>query len=97
MALKDVVNRHILDLSPYQPGKPIEELERELGITGSIKLASNESPLGPSPKAQAAIRAAIGGLQIADQSIHISVLNHLFHFFSHGASVRSGIPDRYCQ
>jgi histidinol-phosphate aminotransferase len=62
MALKDVVNRHILDLSPYQPGKPIEELERELGITGSIKLASNESPLGPSPKAQAAIRAAVDGL-----------------------------------
>ncbi|MBW2289622.1 MAG: histidinol-phosphate transaminase [Deltaproteobacteria bacterium] len=62
MALKDVVNRHILDLRPYQPGKPIEELERELGITGSIKLASNESPLGPSPKAQAAIRAAVDGI-----------------------------------
>jgi histidinol-phosphate aminotransferase len=62
MALKDVVNRHILDLRPYEPGKPIEELERELGITGSIKLASNESPLGPSPKAQAAIREAVGGL-----------------------------------
>jgi histidinol-phosphate aminotransferase len=62
MALKDVVNRHILDLRPYEPGKPIEELERELGITGSIKLASNESPLGPSPKAQAAIRAAVDGL-----------------------------------
>ena len=62
MALSDVVNRHILDLRPYEPGKPIEELERELGITGSIKLASNESPLGPSPKAQAAIRAAVAGL-----------------------------------
>jgi histidinol-phosphate aminotransferase len=62
LALSDVVNRHILDLRPYEPGKPIEELERELGITGSIKLASNESPLGPSPKAKAAIRAAIDGL-----------------------------------
>jgi len=62
MALKDVVNRHILDLRPYEPGKPIEELERELGITGSIKLASNESPLGPSPKAQAAIHEAVDGL-----------------------------------
>ena len=42
-------------LSPYQPGKPVEELERELGITGSIKLASNENPRGPG----AAVRAAI--------------------------------------
>ena len=40
-------------LVPYRPGKPIEEVERELGITGIIKLASNENPLGPSPKAVA--------------------------------------------
>ncbi len=38
----------ITELSPYQPGKPVEELERELGITDIIKLASNENPLGPS-------------------------------------------------
>ena len=42
-------------LSPYIPGKPISELERELGIENIIKLASNENPLGPSPKALAAI------------------------------------------
>ena len=36
----------IVELSPYQPGKPIEELERELGLTDIIKLASNENPLG---------------------------------------------------
>ena len=46
-------------LSPYQPGKPIEELEREYGITGAIKLASNENPLGPSPRALAAARTAL--------------------------------------
>lgn len=40
---------HIKTITPYIPGKPIEELERELGITSAIKLASNESPLGPSP------------------------------------------------
>lgn len=40
----------ITELSPYQPGKPIEELERELGISGIIKLASNENPLGPSAR-----------------------------------------------
>ena len=50
MALRDQVNPHIRELSPYVPGKPIEELERELGISESVKLASNENPLGPSPK-----------------------------------------------
>ncbi|MDH5710154.1 MAG: histidinol-phosphate transaminase [Gammaproteobacteria bacterium] len=47
----------VQQLKPYIPGKPIDELERELGITNSIKLASNENPLGPSEKAVAAIRA----------------------------------------
>ena len=47
----------VQQLTPYQPGKPVEELERELGISGSIKLASNENPLGPSPLALAAIKA----------------------------------------
>jgi len=52
----------IQSLKPYAPGKPIEELERELGITGSIKLASNENPIGPSPKAVEAIAKLLGGL-----------------------------------
>ena len=46
-------------LQPYIPGKPIEELEREYGVKNVIKLASNESPLGPSPKALAAAQAAL--------------------------------------
>jgi histidinol-phosphate aminotransferase len=45
----------VQNLTPYQPGKPVEELERELGISNSIKLASNENPLGPSRLALAAI------------------------------------------
>ncbi|MBU0674418.1 MAG: histidinol-phosphate transaminase [Proteobacteria bacterium] len=45
----------IRTLIPYPPGKPLEELEREYGITGSIKLASNENALGPSPKAVKAV------------------------------------------
>ncbi len=49
-------------LHPYQPGKPIEELERELGIRDCIKLASNENPLGLSPKARGAIESALGEL-----------------------------------
>ena len=62
MSVRDLVKPHIRDLAPYQPGKPIEELERELGIRDSIKLASNENPLGPSPKAVEAIRAAAGNI-----------------------------------
>src|SRR5512141_3199198 len=50
---------NIKTLTPYVPGKPIEELERELGITGSVKLASNENPLGPSPRALAAAMEAL--------------------------------------
>ncbi|HEU4516215.1 MAG TPA: histidinol-phosphate transaminase [Steroidobacteraceae bacterium] len=46
-------------LAPYVPGKPPEALERELGIRGSIKLASNENPLGPGPHSRAALAAAI--------------------------------------
>ncbi|MFZ2507870.1 MAG: histidinol-phosphate transaminase [Steroidobacteraceae bacterium] len=46
-------------LTPYLPGKPPEQLERELGITGSIKLASNENPLGPGPRARAALAEAV--------------------------------------
>ncbi len=46
-------------LSPYVPGKPIAELERELGLQDIIKLASNENPRGPSPRALAAMRSAL--------------------------------------
>jgi histidinol-phosphate aminotransferase len=49
-------------LAPYQPGKPIEELEREYGVRNAIKLASNENPLGPSPRALEAARAALTDL-----------------------------------
>ncbi|TXH69144.1 MAG: histidinol-phosphate transaminase [Thiothrix sp.] len=51
-------------LSPYQPGKPIEELERELGITNILKLASNENPLGSSPKALAALANPLKALEL---------------------------------
>jgi histidinol-phosphate aminotransferase len=57
-----LVPEWIRSLAPYPPGMPIEELERELGIRDSIKLASNENPLGPSPKALAAIAAALASL-----------------------------------
>ena len=53
---------NIKDITPYPPGKPLEELEREYGLTGSIKLASNENPWGPSPKAIEAIALSLSGL-----------------------------------
>ena len=56
-----------LDLLPvYQPGRPIEEPARELGLPAEtiIKMASNENPLGPSPKALAAMRDALGRVHL---------------------------------
>ena len=59
------VAEHIKNLKPYQVGKPIEELKRELGIEGRIvKLASNENPLGPSKKAQEAIKEAASSVNL---------------------------------
>ena len=51
-------NRDILTLQPYQAGKPIEELQRELGVSDVIKLASNENPRGPGPAVHAAMARA---------------------------------------
>ncbi|MBV37028.1 MAG: histidinol-phosphate transaminase [Rickettsiales bacterium] len=50
-----LANSGVQELHPYQPGKPISELERELGITNIVKLASNENPIGISSMAQAAM------------------------------------------
>lgn len=49
------VHPDIAALVPYVPGKPIEELQREMGLSRVVKLASNENPLGPSPKAAAVL------------------------------------------
>ena len=59
---ESLANEHILGIEPYEPGKPIEELERELGIHWAIKLASNENPLSPSDRVQKAIAAALANL-----------------------------------
>jgi len=55
---------HIASLVPYVPGKPIEEVEREYGLSGVAKLASNENALGPSPRALAAAREACGKVHL---------------------------------
>lgn len=60
--VSDLAVPGIRALRPYEPGKPVETLERELGIRQAVKLASNENPLGPSPRALAAIQGALGRL-----------------------------------
>lgn len=54
-----LVPANIEAIAPYEPGKPLSDLERELGISNAIKLASNENPLGASPRALAAAQAAL--------------------------------------
>lgn len=55
---------HLLDLAPYPPGKPIEEVQREYGLTNVVKLASNENPLGPSPLAVAEMKRLAGEMHL---------------------------------
>ena len=64
--LCDFVSAHVRGIAPYQPGKPISELARELGLNEAdiVKLASNENPLGPSPLALAAAQDALFGMAL---------------------------------
>ena len=57
----ELIPAHVRAIAPYQPGKPISELARELGLNEAdiVKLASNENPLGPSPLALAAAQDAL--------------------------------------
>jgi histidinol-phosphate aminotransferase len=56
--IKKLVNPHLLNIKPYVPGKPVEEVQRELGLKDVIKMASNENLFGTSPKVVEAIRKA---------------------------------------
>ncbi len=60
--LYELANPGVQKLTPYAPGKPLDELERDYGISDAVKLASNENPLGPSPKAQAAVQTIMAEL-----------------------------------
>lgn len=66
MSVWDYANPQLKDLVAYEPGKPIEDVARELGLAPEdiIKLASNENPLGPSPKAQEAMQKVIAEAHI---------------------------------
>lgn len=62
--MKIPVPDYIESIRPYMPGKPVQEVERELGIKNALKLASNESPLGPSPRAMEAVREYVDQLHV---------------------------------
>jgi histidinol-phosphate aminotransferase len=66
MSIWQLANPQLRDLVAYEPGKPIEDVARELGLAPEniIKLASNENPLGPSPRAIAAMQEAVPGVQL---------------------------------
>ena len=69
--MKIKIPPYVSSIQPYPPGKPLEELEREYGIKNAVKLASNENPWGPSPKAVRAIRAELLNLhRYPDASCH---------------------------
>ena len=79
----DLANPEIRSLVPYEPGKPIEDVARELGLDPAsiIKLASNENPLGPSPKALEAIRETLPKLSLYPDGA--------------GYHLRTGIAERF--
>ena len=64
MSIIDSALAQIKQLHPYLPGKPVEELERELGVTNAYKLASNENPLGCSPRAKQALQQALEHIEL---------------------------------
>jgi histidinol-phosphate aminotransferase len=72
-----LVPPYVASLQPYVPGKPIEEVEREYGVTGVAKLASNENPLGPSPRAVEAASAALGQVNLYPDGSAFALKNAL--------------------
>lgn len=74
-----VATAAVQSLAPYIPGKPLEELEREYGITDSIKLASNENPLGCGALARAAIQRAVDGVGLYPDGSGFQLKHALAH------------------
>ena len=78
------IRPNVLKMTPYSPGKPIAEVKRELGLERVVKLASNENPLGPSPK-------AVEALKKAAEEAHIYP-DGAAHDFRSAAAERFGVP-----
>lgn len=97
------VSPEILNMTPYKAGKPISETQREFGLKTVYKLASNENPLGPSPKALAAVRAALDRQHLyPDPSAYdlLSVLQRVWKIPRENLSLGNGsdeIIDLLCR
>lgn len=79
--MKIPVPPHIEALSPYIPGKPVAEVEREFGLTDTVKMASNENPFGPSPKAMEAARRHLEDLHIYPEATGFYLAQALSRFY----------------
>ena len=80
--MKNFFKDYIQSVKPYEPGKPIKELEREMGLRRVVKLASNENPLGPSGKAMRAARKAIREMHLYPESKCFYLTQRLAEEFS---------------
>jgi len=76
---KSLVRKGILDLKPYIPGKPIEEVKRELGLKEVVKLASNETSIGPSPLAVEAIKKEVENINLYPESSSRALREKIAH------------------
>ena len=83
--MKKLFKEYIQQIVPYEPGKPIEEVERELGLLHVTKLASNENPLGPSRKALRAMRAALRKVYLYPDGASFELKQRLSKEFGLGA------------
>ena len=86
ISVNDIANRELLDLVPYEPGKPVDDVAREIGLDPAsiIKLASNENPLGPSPLAMAAMHHAIESAHFYPDGGGFHLRNAIAHAFGLG-------------
>lgn len=76
------IRPNVLKMQPYSPGKPIADVQRELGLTDVVKLASNENPLGPSPKAVKAVSDAANQMHIYPDGAAVSLKAALSSHFN---------------
>jgi len=77
-----LVRKHLLKINPYEAGCPIEEIKRKLGLKEVIKIASNENPLGPSPKAIEAVRKSLSSVNRYPDSNGFYLKKKLAKFFN---------------
>ncbi len=82
MNLEKLVRKTVMDITPYVPGKPIQEVKRELGLSCIYKMASNENPLGPSPRAVEAIKEVLGELNRYPEASCYYLKNKLAQFWN---------------